>query len=200
MPIYEFFKPTESPNLELEFSTLYHDPPETALSVGDVITSDSDDVSGSLLSSPGNEEFSDVFHSPEVFGLSYAEMERKFKVYIYRDGDPKTYYQTPRKLTGKYASEGYFFQNIREMIMSDYYDLPFSDILDWHKFSVILREKDVFELKQILKNITQEEFVSLHNNLVKVQKHFQWNSPPIKLDAFHMVMYELWLRHHMIKY
>ncbi|XP_031115725.1 probable glycosyltransferase At5g03795 isoform X2 [Ipomoea triloba] len=79
-----------------------------------VITSDSDDVSGSLLSSPGNEEFSDVFHSPEVFRLSYAEMERKFKVYIYRDGDPKTYYQTPRKLTGKYASEGYFFQNIRE--------------------------------------------------------------------------------------
>ncbi|XP_019177511.1 PREDICTED: probable glycosyltransferase At3g07620 isoform X1 [Ipomoea nil] len=364
-----------------------------------VITLDSDDVSGSLLSSPGNEEYSDVFHSPEVFRLSYAEMERKFKVYIYRDGDPKTYYQTPRKLTGKYASEGYFFQNIRgskfvtddpdqanlffipischkmrgkgtsyenmtiivqnyvesliakypywnrtlgadhffvtchdvgvrateglplliknsirvvcspsynvgyiphkdvalpqvlqpfalpaggndvenrtslgfwaghrnskirvilarvwendteldisnnrinraagpllyqkrfyrtkfcicpggsqvnsariadsihygciPVIMSDYYDLPFSDILDWHKFSVILREKDVFELKQILKNITQEEFVSLHNNLVKVQKHFQWNSPPIKLDAFHMVMYELWLRHHMIKY
>lgn len=41
-------------------------------------------------------------------------MEKKFKVYIYRDGDPNTFYQTPRKLTGKYASEGYFFQNIRE--------------------------------------------------------------------------------------
>ncbi|KAL4306824.1 hypothetical protein AHAS_Ahas16G0216900 [Arachis hypogaea] len=38
----------------------------------------------------------------------------KFKVCIYSDGDPKTFYQTPRKLTGKYASEGYFFQNIRE--------------------------------------------------------------------------------------
>ncbi|CAN1288438.1 Probable glycosyltransferase At5g03795 [Linum perenne] len=41
-------------------------------------------------------------------------MEENFKVYIYTDGDPKTFYQTPRKLTGKYASEGYFFQNIRE--------------------------------------------------------------------------------------
>ncbi|GAA0168984.1 hypothetical protein Leryth_012768 [Lithospermum erythrorhizon] len=62
-----------------------------------------------------NEEvFTDVFHSPEVFRLNYAEMERKFKVYIYPDGDPNTYYQTPRKLTGKYASEGYFFQNLRE--------------------------------------------------------------------------------------
>ncbi|QHO54067.1 uncharacterized protein DS421_2g53400 [Arachis hypogaea] len=41
-------------------------------------------------------------------------MMEKFKVCIYADGDPKTFYQTPRKLTGKYASEGYFFQNIRE--------------------------------------------------------------------------------------
>ncbi|XP_062101658.1 probable glycosyltransferase At5g03795 [Humulus lupulus] len=57
---------------------------------------------------------SDVYHSLEVFRLNYAAMEKNFKVYIYPDGDPKTFYQTPRKLTGKYASEGYFFQNIRE--------------------------------------------------------------------------------------
>ena len=53
--------------------------------------------------------------------------------------------------------------------MSDYYDLPFNDILDWRKFAVVLRERDVYDLKQILKNITQSEFVSLHNNLVKVK-------------------------------
>ncbi|KAL6971980.1 hypothetical protein U1Q18_031663 [Sarracenia purpurea var. burkii] len=57
---------------------------------------------------------SDVYHSPEVFFLNYAEMEKDFKVFIYPDGDPDTYFQTPRKLTGKYTSEGYFFQNIRE--------------------------------------------------------------------------------------
>ncbi|QHN86866.1 uncharacterized protein DS421_16g550000 [Arachis hypogaea] len=61
----------------------------------------------------GGEELSDIYHSPRVFKLNYAEM-MKFKVCIYSDGDPKTFYQTPRKLTGKYASEGYFFQNIRE--------------------------------------------------------------------------------------
>ncbi|KAL5580652.1 hypothetical protein UlMin_013094 [Ulmus minor] len=61
-----------------------------------------------------NEEISEICHSPEVFRLNYTKMERKFKVYIYPDGDPNTYYQTPRKLTGKYANEGYFFQNIRE--------------------------------------------------------------------------------------
>ncbi|KAK7826717.1 probable glycosyltransferase At5g03795 [Quercus suber] len=59
-------------------------------------------------------QLSDIYHSPKVFGLNFADMEANFKVYIYPDGDPNTFYQTPRKLTGKYASEGYFFQNIRE--------------------------------------------------------------------------------------
>jgi hypothetical protein len=62
----------------------------------------------------GGNEFGDVYHSPRVFKFNFAEMEKNFKVYIYPDGDSKTFYQTPRKLTGKYASEGYFFQNIRE--------------------------------------------------------------------------------------
>uniref|UniRef100_A0A6M2EXE1 Exostosin GT47 domain-containing protein n=1 Tax=Populus davidiana TaxID=266767 RepID=A0A6M2EXE1_9ROSI len=352
-----------------------------------------------LVEDYDDDEISDLYHSPRVFKLNYEEMERNFKIFIYPDGDPNTFYQTPRKLTGKYASEGYFFQNIREsrfqtqdpdqahlffipischkmrgkgisyenmtiivdnyveslkskypywnrtlgadhffvtchdvgvrategvpfliknairvvcspsydvgfiphkdvalpqvlqpfalpaggndvekrttlgfwaghrnsrirvilarvwendteldisnnrinratghlvyqkrfygskycicpggsqvnsariadsihygcipVILSNYYDLPFNDILDWHKFSVILKEQDVYRLKQILKDIPDNKFVSLHKNLVKVQKHFQWNSPPVKYDAFHMVMYDLWLRRHVIKY
>jgi len=58
---------------------------------------------------------STVFHSPEeAFHLDYERMEEEFKVFVYPDGDPETYFHTPRKLTGKYASEGYFFKNIRE--------------------------------------------------------------------------------------
>lgn len=64
-------------------------------------------------------------------------------------------------------SESFFC--LLAVILSNYYDLPFNDILDWKKFAVILKEKDVYELKQILKAITDEEFVTLHNNLVKVQ-------------------------------
>lgn len=55
------------------------------------------------------------------------------------------------------------------MILSNYYDLPFNDIVDWRKFSVILKENDVYQLKQILKDIPDTEFVSLHNNLVQVE-------------------------------
>lgn len=55
-----------------------------------------------------------VYHSADVFRHDFKEMEKKFKVYVYPDGNPETYYQTPRKLTGKYSSEGYFFQNLRE--------------------------------------------------------------------------------------
>lgn len=54
------------------------------------------------------------------------------------------------------------------MILSNYYDLPFNDILDWHKFAVVLEEHDVYRLKQILKNISDAEFVALHKNVVKV--------------------------------
>uniref|UniRef100_A0A0E0HTY0 Exostosin GT47 domain-containing protein n=1 Tax=Oryza nivara TaxID=4536 RepID=A0A0E0HTY0_ORYNI len=86
------------------------------------------------------------------------------------------------------------------VILSDYYDLPFSGILNWRKFAVVLKESDVYELKSILKSLSQKEFVSLHKSLVQVQKHFEWHSPPVPYDAFHMIMYELWLRHHVIKY
>eukprot|EP01018_Ginkgo_biloba_P001867 Gb_30301 [translate_table: standard] len=54
----------------------------------------------------GSSVSSSIVHSPEVFTRNYAEMDQKFKVYIYPDGDPNTFFQTPRKLTGKYASEG----------------------------------------------------------------------------------------------
>ncbi|TKY71514.1 glycosyltransferase protein [Spatholobus suberectus] len=59
--------------------------------------------------------FSSVFHSPEeAFHLDYEKMEEEFKVFVYPDGDPKSYFHMPRNLTGKYASKRYFFKSIRE--------------------------------------------------------------------------------------
>ncbi|XLR45730.1 hypothetical protein HN51_029833, partial [Arachis hypogaea] len=50
-----------------------------------------------------------VFHSPEAFRLDYEKMEKELRVFVYPDSDPETYFHTPRKLTGKYSSKGYFF-------------------------------------------------------------------------------------------
>ncbi|XLT74482.1 hypothetical protein HN873_030908, partial [Arachis hypogaea] len=36
-------------------------------------------------------------------------MEKELRVFVYPDSDPETYFHTPRKLTGKYSSKGYFF-------------------------------------------------------------------------------------------
>jgi Exostosin family len=60
------------------------------------------------------------------------------------------------------------------VILSDYYDLPFNDILDWSKFSLILKERDVYQLKDILKSVSHEQFVTLHKNLVQVLPLQKW--------------------------
>ncbi|KAJ6366400.1 hypothetical protein OIU77_002894 [Salix suchowensis] len=102
------------------------------------------------------------------------------------------------------------------VILSDYYDVPFKDILDWKKFSVIIKEIDVYQLKKILAEIPKNGIrspahqrnhdhslyiVFLNSLLVnQVQKHFEWNLPSVRLDAFHMVMYELWMRRRVTKY
>ena len=52
--------------------------------------------------------------------------------------------------------------------MSNYYDLPFNDILDWRKFSIVVKETDVYQLKDILTNISEKHFMTLNQNLVKV--------------------------------
>ncbi|KAK7856177.1 probable glycosyltransferase At5g03795 isoform X1 [Quercus suber] len=72
-------------------------------------------------------------------------------------------------------------------------DLPFKDTLDWTKFSVTVTGNENL-LQYTVKDIDNQTFTKLHKNLLKVQKHFTWNTPPVRFDAFHMVMYELWKR------
>ncbi|XP_059446436.1 probable glycosyltransferase At5g03795 [Corylus avellana] len=77
------------------------------------------------------------------------------------------------------------------VIFTNYTDYPFADTLDWKKFSIILDKDDVNQLKDTLKGIREADFTVMQNNLNQVQKHFQWNSPPLRFDAFNMVLYDL---------
>ncbi|KAL9247072.1 hypothetical protein vseg_020542 [Gypsophila vaccaria] len=85
------------------------------------------------------------------------------------------------------------------VILADYYDLPFMDIIDWTSFSVIVASPDIPNLKKILTSISSDEYAKLQANVLKVRKHFQWNKSAVDFDAFYMVMYELWLRRSSIR-
>ncbi|KAJ6366395.1 hypothetical protein OIU77_002889 [Salix suchowensis] len=53
------------------------------------------------------------------------------------------------------------------VILSDYYDLPFNDVLDWNNFSV-----NVPNLEKILKEIPEENYKKMHQNLLQVDMNF----------------------------
>ncbi|XP_027065839.2 probable glycosyltransferase At5g11130 [Coffea arabica] len=81
------------------------------------------------------------------------------------------------------------------VILADHYDLPFADIINWNSFSVVMSTVDIPILKKVLlQEINSSNYLKLQSNVMEVQKHFQWHDVPVDYDAFHMVMFELWLR------
>ncbi|KAG8376860.1 hypothetical protein BUALT_Bualt09G0107800 [Buddleja alternifolia] len=81
------------------------------------------------------------------------------------------------------------------VILADHYDLPYADILNWNTFSVVVSTMDIPMLKKILlQEIDSNAYLKLQRNVMRVQKHFEWHNVSVDYDAFHMVMYELWLR------
>ncbi|KAF2288176.1 hypothetical protein GH714_004959 [Hevea brasiliensis] len=85
------------------------------------------------------------------------------------------------------------------VIIANHYDLPFTDVLNWKSFSVVVATLDIPLLKKILKAISSNKYRMLQNNVLKVRKHFQWHVPPVDYDAFYMVIYELWLRRSSVR-
>ncbi|GLJ31926.1 hypothetical protein SUGI_0642600 [Cryptomeria japonica] len=85
------------------------------------------------------------------------------------------------------------------IIFADHYDLPFNDILNWKSFSLVISTLDIPLLKDVLHSRGLKQYNELQSNALKVRKHFQWHMPPLDYDAFNMVMYELWLRHHVLR-
>lgn len=81
------------------------------------------------------------------------------------------------------------------------HDLPFQDILNWHAFSVVLAgTTDISNLKGVLMDIPDTTYRSMQYLGHQAIKHLEWNTPPLAYDAFHLTLYELWVRRHSIKY
>ncbi|KAJ7952535.1 Exostosin-like [Quillaja saponaria] len=79
------------------------------------------------------------------------------------------------------------------VIIADNFVLPFSEVLDWSAFSVVVTEKDIPKLKEILMAIPLRRYLTMQINVKMVQKHFLWNPRPISYDLFHMVLHSVWL-------
>ncbi|XP_072998393.1 probable glycosyltransferase At3g07620 [Typha latifolia] len=132
-----------------------------------------------------------------------------------KDPDMKIYGPMPRDMTSKLTyiqhmqtskfcicPRGYevnsprivesFFYECVPVIISDNYVPPFFEVLNWEAFSVIIPEKDVPRLKEILVSIPREKYLLLQMGVRKVQQHFLWHNKPVKYDAFHMILHSIW--------
>ncbi|KDP23220.1 hypothetical protein JCGZ_23053 [Jatropha curcas] len=85
------------------------------------------------------------------------------------------------------------------VIISNNYDLPFANVLDWSKFSIIIHHRDIAFLKKRLLAITTQTYLDMYHNLCKVRRHFRWHITPKGYDSFYMSAYQLWLRRSILR-
>ncbi|KAK6143328.1 hypothetical protein DH2020_023676 [Rehmannia glutinosa] len=81
-------------------------------------------------------------------------------------------------------------------------DLPLMDILRWSEIALLVAvpRGGSKRLKKVLDGVSEEKYADMRELCVAASKHLVWNEEPQPLDAFHMVMYQLWLRRHAVRY
>ncbi|KAF3340032.1 putative glycosyltransferase [Carex littledalei] len=78
------------------------------------------------------------------------------------------------------------------VIIADNFVLPFEEVLDWSVFSVVVPEKDIPNLKNILLGISLRRYLKMHTCVKMLQKHFLWHPRPVKYDLYHMLLHSIW--------
>ncbi|KAJ4850003.1 hypothetical protein Tsubulata_016238, partial [Turnera subulata] len=63
------------------------------------------------------------------------------------------------------------------VILSEYYALPFGDVLNWEAFSVGVNVSDIPRLKEILVSVPEAKYRKLKEGVRAVRKHFILNQP-----------------------
>lgn len=81
-------------------------------------------------------------------------------------------------------------------------DLPLMDVLRWPDLALVVAVKrgGAGRLKQILSEVSEEKVAEMREMAMAASKHLVWNEEAQEMDAFNMVMYQLWLRRHAVRY
>lgn len=123
-------------------------------------------------------------HMPKSSNFSYKGMMEMSKFCLCPSGFEVA---SPRVVEAIYAE-------CVPVLISEDYVLPFSDVLDWDKFSIRVSVGELPELKKILMGIGDDEYALLRRRVRQVQRHFVVNDPPKKYDVFNMMLHSLWFR------
>lgn len=80
------------------------------------------------------------------------------------------------------------------VLISEAYPPPFSDVLDWKRFSINMAPGRIAEMKEILEGISEEEYREKLKAIGVVKRHFLINRPTKRYDVLNMVFHSVWLR------
>ncbi|XP_007027562.2 PREDICTED: probable glycosyltransferase At5g03795 [Theobroma cacao] len=117
-------------------------------------------------------------------GVNYYEMMKNSKYCICPSGYEVA---SPRIVEALY-------NGCVPVLISKSYVPPFSDVLRWKSFSVVVSVDDIPKLKEILTKISSRQYIRMQRRVLQVRRHFAFNSPPKRFDVFHMILHSVWLR------
>lgn len=80
-------------------------------------------------------------------------------------------------------------------------DLPLMDVIKWSEIAVFVSSSGGAEgLRGVLDGIEKIRYEQIKESGVVATQHLVWNAEPQTYDAFQMIVYQLWLRRHTIRY